>query len=538
MAGFRAYKCHVCRKRKVKCGGESPRCRQCLRAGLMCTGYQRALDFRIVSNNGVATVPQKGSPASAMISDLESTKGSEFPLSYQRAYAVLESSYICISPSSQYQEAFLKILQAFYLPESFALADNRNKDGSLVPAVCATWLYSACNLASEMGSLRCSLLATALAIAASESSTTSRPPEDFMHKSVYLYSKSLLGLRNWIAAIQGKKFNDWESFGLTCFVCSCYEITVNHSYNNGRQHLDGVGAMLRNLGPDMLTSDLSRDLYFEYRALDITFQMIHPKATFICQRAWIYPSWKARHSKSSHPLQTLLDQTFLFPPIYAKFISLFKGIETSKPIDSSLVASLTQLLESARSIRSNIDGWYTVLQTLHELHKAQGKSLSNPQIFQTTFSQWSDMTADPSEVQFGRAFPICYIFADFSVATSFIFYQAIKICITGFIREMARNLSLLENQPASPLIVHDDHYYNEIMQHASHICQSAEYFLQPNKKIISALIFLFPLAVAKRAFTHISANDPQYGEAARKVSWCEMIEEKLKDFRLSPYNIE
>jgi hypothetical protein len=45
---------------------------------------------------------------------------------------------------------------------------------------------------------------------------------------------------------------------------------ANHSYANARRHLDGVAAMLKAAGPESLISSLSRDIYFEYRALDVS----------------------------------------------------------------------------------------------------------------------------------------------------------------------------------------------------------------------------------------------------------------------------
>jgi hypothetical protein len=154
---MRADKCHVCRKRKVKCGAERPSCLRCLRANLTCTGYHRALDIRVVSVNDPANFvglaknyAEANTPAQDYRTCLTENQIAKLSLSSQLKSATLslDSSYIRVGAASQYIEAFLGKLQELYFPDSVRLSAGNN---ALVPAVCSTWLHSACNLASQQG---------------------------------------------------------------------------------------------------------------------------------------------------------------------------------------------------------------------------------------------------------------------------------------------------------------------------------------------------------------------------------------------------
>ncbi|KAH8799361.1 hypothetical protein F5884DRAFT_119893 [Xylogone sp. PMI_703] len=539
MAGgayFRAFKCHVCRQRKVKCGGERPSCIRCLHSGLICTGYQRTLDFR-VSLSTEPILPNNVNGVSSMRSNLTLVRSSHSRLAYQRGCVTpgLDSSYISIAPASQHQQAFLGILQELYLPEPV----SHNNGNALVSAVCSTWLYSACRLVSiaDNHSLGFILLAIALGIVAAGSNSSDVPPAYMRHNSISLYSKSLLSINNRIAATAEFKRHDWELLSLACFGCFSYELIINHSYSNAREHLNGIGAILQKLGPDLLTSDVLRDLYFEYRVKDITFQMIHPQLTFMSRQAWIYPRWKAQHPKSWHPLQRLLDKAYLFLLVYIQFTLMFDNIQNPESVNSGVIKRLAQLLEKGKFIESTIDMLHAPFQGEHKQSYNQEKDAPEPQIFQTTFPQWTNESTDPSESHLGKAFPTAYTFADFSVAISFVFHEAIQICITGFLQNMTNQLSSLTHEPIEHSKTCTEQLHNRLMRRTSHICQSAEYFLHSNRGITGAMVYLFPLSVAKRTISHVYANDnPSSSEAVRKLSWCQMIESKLGDFKLSPYN--
>lgn len=230
MAGggyFRADKCHVCRKRKVKCGSERPSCHRCLRAGLICPGYQRALDFYNISSEKPQLLSERSDVSLGAESSQNRFELFEPRSTPRRKFAILESSYIIISPASQHQEAYLSTLLNLYLPASFSLIISRDDNTALIPAVCSTWLYSACQFASRSGSnsLRYSLLAMAVAMASSD-----RPPEEIsrkqsIHNSTKLYLKSLLSMRSAINVTGTQNLYAWETLGLSCFACFSYEVS-------------------------------------------------------------------------------------------------------------------------------------------------------------------------------------------------------------------------------------------------------------------------------------------------------------------------
>ncbi|KAH8811021.1 hypothetical protein F5884DRAFT_264231 [Xylogone sp. PMI_703] len=540
-AYFRAIKCHTCRKRKVKCGGERPSCLRCLRSGLTCTGYQRALDVRLASN--CAPIPSNSNTVPPRRSDSESPQSYDSRVAHQPGHAIptLDSSYIVVSPAAQHRKAFLSILQNIYLPTSITPLSGHNDGRALVPAVCSTWLYSACQLVSnaDSNSLSNALLATALAIVAVDNNFKGLSPDHMIHNSMLLYARSLLSMRNRIAAPLEVGQHDWELLTLTCFACFSYELVINRSYTNVCQHLNGIGAILHRLGPNLLMSDLLQNLYFEYRAIDISFQMIHPQSTFLSRKAWIHPQWKTRHPKASHPLQRLLDEAYPFLPVYNKFSILYNNARASESVDLGDIAQLVQLLGKATSIKSTINGLYLAFRNKCTTVSKEGNTISDSQIFQTSFPQWTNEVADPYEPELGKVFPTAYNFADFSIATGFVFYEAVEICMVEFIEAMTRQTFSLTHDATEHAATDVTQLRRILRDHATQICQSAEYFLHSNKGIIGAMVYLFPLGVAKRTFLRLrNENAPLSDEMERKISWCTMIEGKLTGFRLSPYVLE
>jgi hypothetical protein len=271
--------------------------------------------------------------------------------------------------------------------------------------------------------------------------------------------------------------------------------------------------------------------------------MIAPSSSFMSQENWLFPSWKVRHSKASHPLQTLLDEAYRFLPVFEKFNILYLDGQSSS--FEGHTEELLKLYSTGLSIKSNIDTWFQELQTRFERASHQNKTMIGPQIYRTAFSQWNNDSADPAEHDLGKAFPVTYQFANFSIATSYVFYEAIQICITEFLAEMEHKLtgaskasnrqgSLFNSccghsaQSADKLDLGTDDCQAEISQRASHICQSAEYFLHHDKRAIGPMIYLFPLAISTRTFSNLGCGNSPSELTTRKLKWCQMIEARVR----------
>lgn len=177
--------------------------------------------------------------------------------------------------------------------------------------------------------------------------------------------------------------------------------------------------------------------------------MISPHSSFMSESAWIHPSWKAQHPKASHPLQILLDEAYLFPPIYEEFENVSQSTHCFPSPDSQHTTRLCKLLEKAHAVQINIDSWFNGFQKWYNRDWNQDNAMAEPQIHQTTFPQWDNKDADPSEHHLGKAFSVAYIFADFSIATSYIFYEAIQICIDEFIHDMNGKMARLNTNSRS-----------------------------------------------------------------------------------------
>lgn len=237
-AYFRADKCHVCRKRKIKCGGERPSCLRCLHSNLTCTGYQRPLDIRLTSTFELPeTLGQRRNGKQDQIlqsikksPDASVARKSAYSRPFRQSVATpsLHSTCIWVRNASQHRAAFLGTLLQLYFPNAIGLDKFLTADQVLVPAVCSTWLYSACNLVPSQGAntLSNALLALTLAVAAAGSSSAGVTPDMMMRNALDLYGRSLRGLGSQLRtppASWRKSNHIWSLMSLTCLACSSFE---------------------------------------------------------------------------------------------------------------------------------------------------------------------------------------------------------------------------------------------------------------------------------------------------------------------------
>lgn len=202
---------------------------------------------------------------------------------------------------------------------------------------------------------------------------------------------------------------------------------------------------------------------------------------------------------------------------------------------------LWQLFTRTLNTKDRIEAWKLRLESDNGLDQKDAPQ----RLRQATFPTWDNRDADPQEDDSGRVFPVAYTFSDFSIATGLVFFEAIQICLSGFLANMSADLrSLTENNTAqSNSISLSPQLKQEVLDRASCICQSAEYFLAPDKKLVGSMILLFPLAVATSTFINGGISTTQHdtlkgklsNETARKLSWCRMIEEKLRVTGLPPF---
>lgn len=183
----------------AKCDGQKPACQRCERAALICTGYERSLDFAFFDGQSVlrvktsmrnkpTTPPTYLSQTSPEIEDVPVSN----PLRRNGISATGPNNLITVHTSidqaltiSQYKVAFNSVLQDRYVPDL-------PKPPNQTEGVCSAWIATACDLSSRKGSgmLRDSLLAMSLALVGGE-----RHDPDIRTAGLRYYSRALAKLR-------------------------------------------------------------------------------------------------------------------------------------------------------------------------------------------------------------------------------------------------------------------------------------------------------------------------------------------------------
>jgi hypothetical protein len=245
--GGRSYitRCHVCRRRKVKvrvrrclwadskltiyvgqCDGQLPSCQRCATAGLLCTGYERSLEFAFFDGQ-FKPKPKGQNPTDEISLGSKSSQTlprdqNEIAVSGQQdarsitTYMVQHYVNHTLT-ASQYKIGFVAILQEYYVPD----LPNVIRQGE---SICSSWIFTACELSSLEGSdmLGDALLAMSLTLVGGD-----RQDQDISISGLRYYLRALNRLR---AALGFKVALDPHHVDIslvTCLVCAMYEVRLS-----------------------------------------------------------------------------------------------------------------------------------------------------------------------------------------------------------------------------------------------------------------------------------------------------------------------
>lgn len=259
-----------------KCGGEKPSCQRCVDARLVCTGYERSLQFSFFnghSNQSKTAIQRRRPVKEALLAPKpcqspQGPKGQPGVLASRGEQPRIHSNLQLADYSmdrtlaaSQYEAAFVGVLQDRYIPTP---AKNTIKEEN----ICTSWVTTACDLsalASLKGStwLPDSLLAVSLELVAEE-----RGDRDISASGIHYYAKAISGLR---VALEGNSDKQLcTDIGLvTCLACAMYEVMANRSFSFVMHHLGGIRALLLKRGVHHLRSATSQRIFYGYRCIDV-----------------------------------------------------------------------------------------------------------------------------------------------------------------------------------------------------------------------------------------------------------------------------
>jgi hypothetical protein len=391
-----------------------------------------------------------------------------------------------------YQDSMLKILLNRYLPGStstmcykFKATFAPNQDQH--PVTCSTWLVFSYKATKQRQAeiLNDSMLALALSIHSKENSNP-----QILHAARQVYSRALLRLQTSFAQLADPSSSSSSSsnfaslIGLSCLACAVSEMVANQCLTSLGKHLDGIGLLVQTRGPDALSSELDRTLFFEHRAMYIIKSVVERKSYFYSERAWIDFEWKRRNPNTINLFQSLLDIAYLIPEALEIF-------DRAHDVDG-----LLRLVEMVRDLDARLDAW--------ERHTTQilQSPLSRPRVCTAA----SDPQLNPIE------------FATLGTAIAMLYFHAFKIRLAEL---------LIDIVDALPEFEHDLGRMRAAarvrsLHHARIICASMEYCFDMETRLVGKLIALFPFDSACLAFRRLGTGGEGDGDGGFDgATWCD-----------------
>ncbi|KAH8596007.1 hypothetical protein B0O99DRAFT_740592 [Bisporella sp. PMI_857] len=509
-----AIRCHICRQRKVKCDGTKPLCERCQAAGLICTGYDRQLQFshfdglpktKTLLQETPAIMPQAKSRTGLVHTGFRLQK----PVSQASPTQLLFPSAGPLS-SAQYTALFLGTLQDRFLPRikppTVSQAIGRGEE------LCAAWITEACNLARNDGIdvLRHALLALAVTIAQLDSKTVNVPAVSFNY---YLRALGGLraGLKKGVASLSERQA---ETYLFTCLSCAIFENAYNRSLPMMLQHLKGFQVLLQQRGAENLDSGPSRMVFWEYRAMELGVGIINRKKSFLSDHGWMYPSWRASDPRSNNHMQTLVDIGLKIPPIMQKF-------DQAKP-DNGREMTLKykifiDLVKEALELRRKLGLWENNLR----------RGDNNIQLYRPRLAQ---------QIGTHCVFPFAYDFPSLEIGSILAFYEGTQIYLCMLmidmlnqLEDLGRNVNLTNFSFAVPQI---SELTIQALEAADWISQFVGFFFEDKVGMVGRIVITFPFEAARtfyaRLYNDKAASLESKSIIQPKIDYCNMIAQQYK----------
>jgi hypothetical protein len=387
-----------------------------------------------------------------------------------------------LEPVSQV-DFIIGALQRRYVPDdpiSTALCYLPNAG---IGQFCSTWIsYGAISNTPGASLLRSVLFASALSTVGLETHDTRLLASGFQAQT-----RAVQKLRNALDSLAaGKTLLDTKMLAITILFCASDELIINKSWENFWKHLQGVGALIQRGGPSNLICSSARDVFYGYRAIQITFCLTQRKASFLAQPEWIDRGWNMDNALSNGRMQTMLDIAYQIPT----------EMQDYDESCSKSPEDLRNRIQRLRGLALQLDKWKVDMDLT---------CIAAPCLFKA--ATWPAFFTEAID------------FEDLTVAMPFTTWCGVRVHLFDLIRQIAEDLSQYDKcHDSAQLIVQAA--ISECLKWSRTACQCMEFFqAQKGKfKIVGRLVSLFSFDAAWDTFSRFSRT---YSiDLEREVFWC------------------
>jgi hypothetical protein len=296
---------------------------------------------------------------------------------------------------------------------------------------------------------------------------------------------------------------------------------ANRSYSSLLRHLDGVGALLRARGIKNITTSTSRRTFYEYRSIKLSLDLATRRASFLSTLEWIDPPWKALEPHSANNLQTVSDIAFRIPLAMEKLDHAHNALHLKIPDVGWDDAILRSLILEALSIHSALEKW------VYRLSSDRQPPYYTTRPARTTKSSIIDSIMN--------IYPISFEFPNWDSASSFVYHSMSQIYINSLLLDL-EHLAQTSSPPGSKMglpQINARELIEQSIECADRICQSIEYFLEDNKRLIGRMVVLAPFETTRSLFNQLSKSGTGNAEKdislLEKVGFCDAVTQRIKD---------
>ncbi|EEA19130.1 ccr4 associated factor [Talaromyces marneffei ATCC 18224] len=280
--------CHTCRKRKIKCDGGRPTCKQCARGLWTCEGYNRTLAFRNHSSSTFSHKRRHYRRGNATQIDSLTTPSAQHiaHVSYAQNAGILADDRL-LEPQSFAQAANQALYdQSFSSFITLCLPERASMDVPLA------WLLSL-----HHGSIYSKTLSLAAAGVGYGWIGHEVHSSDALYLGRSLYCSALSSAQD---LLNGSKYT--EGLLPTIMMLLLYELFEfgTQSSLGWKAHASGIETILQLYAPQIFTKPLGFQLFYSYRTIGVLRSLTTRKSTFLSEAEWIDIPWSLGAKNSYH----------------------------------------------------------------------------------------------------------------------------------------------------------------------------------------------------------------------------------------------
>ncbi|KAK5222036.1 hypothetical protein LTR72_006293 [Exophiala xenobiotica] len=504
--------CINCRARRKGCDAVRPCCGQCLRRGVICKGYVKALNI-IWEHPGRK---KSSSPTTA----LEEAVARKTVGHYGRNSFPLRG----LPPSCLDTAARVQIYGRFfdiYLPHTSAQWPKLNSDIEILPET--SWLRAGASVAATVPVLNDALTALSLAHIASSSDQ-----KEMLHASQALYVGAVGGVNK---LLKDKTAVMEDTTLATVMALGLYEMQAGVSVRSKSwlSHVNGASALIHLRGASNFSTELSHRLFFGTRLTEKLINGVGNRQRCDNAALWsvlrstpLKPEMDSAHARLFEVLETLPD-----------ILGLWDRIKTTpEPEGDLLLEMVTEFVQQCQEFEARLTDWLSGLEFVYgwddphqdfsPSHASTAPENGDEPSSALYWFEPSTLYEQLLPTDSARIFPYFICFRDPNIAEQITLYWTglllVHISLHGARERCCRaGLSLA----AIPQMGRTNPQQSA-QTLAIHIAQSLEYFLHPDMGLLGTNFVGFPLAVAQGYFQSCGAKE---------ALWFDVIFIRMREMR-------